>query len=289
MNCFSTRPVALPVVDSSQSWFKRVTATGKGYVNLYKTGIKNVWKNQKECRELKKSWNFKNIKELSQYVVDNAFAQDSSKLIDGEARDLLKPAPNHITRAQYMLLLRTKRDILKLPFFAVIFAVFFETTPLLVLLFPRLTPVTCYTPSAIKNQTESREKHIKKFKTLETSGSSESKRYAARSVFELSRNELNALAIFTEKLWLPPLFYTQKHLQMVINSYLVEIRCDNILLGRFGGVQQLDDYETAGACLARGISIENKAPAEQKKCLENWITSFTENRYDAGFILKGLE
>lgn len=282
----------MPVVDASLPWFKRVTATGKGYVNLYKTGIKNVWKNQKECRELKKSWNFRSIHELSQYVVDNAFAQDSSKLIDGEARDALEPAPNHITRAQYMLLLRTKRDVLKLPFFAVIFAVFFETTPLLVLLFPRLTPVTCYTPSAIKKQADNQENLIQKFAFIEDSESSAlsgSKQMAARSVFELSRNELNALAKFTGKLWLPSLLYTRKHLQKVINNYLLEIRCDNILLGRFGGVQQLDDYETSGACLARGISIKNKTPAEQRIVLEKWISTFTENRYDAGFILKGLE
>lgn len=137
----TTRPLPLDVPEpphdlawpSSRSlnpmnWsFKYLFALGKGYLNLFKTGLKNVWKNWKMANQIQTRIGTKKPHEI----------QDCAIWID-------QP---RITYNELELIRRTKRDIRKLPPFALIFAICGEFTPLVILaLGSGVLPGTCVIP-----------------------------------------------------------------------------------------------------------------------------------------------
>ncbi|ANB12332.1 hypothetical protein AWJ20_582 [Sugiyamaella lignohabitans] len=290
----------------------KILASGKRFVKLYKSGITNVYKNHKTCRALKMKYKFKNLPELTKYIIDSGFAQDvqsKTKSIEKEPVKPLSVSETHITRSEYMILQRTARDIRKVPLFAVVFAVFFETTPLLLMLFPKLAPSTCMSPSYIEKEIKKTEDKIISLKpstsntstlTENTTGTTESTADAestisnldldkmySRSVYMLSRAELeslsSALVFPTSSIPLQKL-YSDTKLRLLIKAQIDEIRADNILLSRFGSTRALDSRELRLACHARGVSITGKTDDELRTKLLLWMTTFADKNYDAGYF-----
>ena len=149
MNAPTTLPIEVETSrQSGVSGTRHYLNMGKSILKLYKTGIVNVWRNYKTTKLLREKYNITSLKALTQYVLDSSFSQFmKEEKNDGSGNVLLMiPSENHFSRADYQLLLRTSRDLKKLPLFVIIFAVFFETSPLLILLFPKISPGTCVLP-----------------------------------------------------------------------------------------------------------------------------------------------
>jgi len=124
----STRPAPLDLValdrrdDGSVTLQGRVTYwfhLGKAYLKFYKTGLKNIWTNYKEVREIKA--------QLGPYTLNQAAKYGGQSITSDPQRKV--PI---ITRRQYQLCLRTHHDLGKLAPFCLILLICGEFTPLVV-------------------------------------------------------------------------------------------------------------------------------------------------------------
>lgn len=289
MNAPTTLPIEVETSrQSGVSGTRHYLNMGKSILKLYKTGIVNVWRNYKTTKLLREKYNITSLKALTQYVLDSSFSQFmKEEKNDGSGNVLLMiPSENHFSRADYQLLLRTSRDLKKLPLFVIIFAVFFETSPLLILLFPKISPGTCVLPYHSKKELKDVNMAIRELKQI--SGSNEEKDLF-RSVHGLSDAELRLLAralfrtSFIPTNWLPR--WTLKN-QLL--NYVDQIRADDILISRFGSVWALDDQELVLACLNRAISVEGKSNNQLRADLFLFITNFHQAKYDSGFFFHDI-
>lgn len=286
-------PTTLPIdVDTTRnpsvSTFRHYLNLGKGFVRLYKSGIANVWRDRRNRKELMAKYKISNSHALTQYILDRSFAQSIERSKDGDPRpEPAVPQEDHITRSEYQLILRNGPDFLKLPFFAVIFAIFFETTPLLVLLFPRITPSTCVLPYQTKKdiaRANSAIKDLEKFRKEEPSLQD-----LAASVHRLSKDELHALGnVFLYNRLVPAKLVPASILRNLITRHLDRVNADNILLSRFGSVWTLNDDEVVRACIARAIPTVNKTQTQMRADLLLWMSNYMQGRYDAGFYFHQL-
>lgn len=120
----STRPppLELPDPSQSQSKFGHYFSVGKAYMTFYKTGLKAIFTNRR----------------LLASVAPPPGIGDSSR------------SNTWPTRAVVHLRARTRHDLARLPVFALLLLVCGELTPLLVILFPKLTPLTCRIPRQVE-------------------------------------------------------------------------------------------------------------------------------------------
>lgn len=137
----STRPIPLHLPEpphplawpSSKSlnptqWnFTYLFGVGKAYLNLYKTGFKNVWYNWKTMRQIQA----------------RIGSRKSNDLILGA----IAVSARRVTFNEFELVLRTQRDLKKLLPFGLVLAICGEFTPLVVLaLGSGVVPGTCVIP-----------------------------------------------------------------------------------------------------------------------------------------------
>lgn len=317
LNALTTLPysVQIPPKDPSVSAFKRLTAIGKEYVKLYKNGILNVWKNHRESTAILKKLSAKNTEELIQSVLEkssierivrniesassasSASSSSSNDSVSGskdmaateKTVEIQIPSDGNLTRSQYQLLLRTPVDFYKLPLFSLIFAIFFETTPLLVLAVPHIVPSTCLLPRQQASAIVSNNRKILALKELykdpDTTGNVT--KYLSRSVYYLSDDELKAVAkaVNLYSTLIPLSVIPRSYMENSLTAYIEKIRCDDILIGYYGGVWGLSPVELVRACQARAISTEGISDQELRLNLFFWITNFSQGKFDAGFFL----
>ena len=135
---------SIPITERAKHLYR----IGRAYGRFYKIGFKNIWHNYKAMREIKKK-----LGPLSIY--------------EGVFRS--KPnSPNAISRHDLHLYLRTQHDLRKLLPFSLIFIVFGEWTPLIIMIFgSAVTPYTCRIP---QQQAADLAKAIKKSSAFEREG-----------------------------------------------------------------------------------------------------------------------
>lgn len=109
-------------------------ACGKAFWRFYKTGIKNIWANRKL------------VKTVSARL---------KKPQNSRAHDLLQMGA---TRAEYHLLKRSRAELLRVPVFALLLAIFGEWLPLLVIFLTPLIPYNCRIPRQIEKQLAKRQR-----------------------------------------------------------------------------------------------------------------------------------
>lgn len=270
--------------DEGQGTPKYIYKLGKQTVLLYKNGIKSVWKNYRQSKNFMKENGIMNTQALIRHVQDTAYAQSLKN--SNNSNGLIKPSENHITRAQYQRILRSMIDFPKLPLFAVIFGIFFEFTPLIVAIFPRITPSTCVLPFQQRRDLNNVNKKIISLKEIgKDNNNGDDEKTSAASVHQLTRPQLNALAgVFFYRQVLPSFIYPSGILKNKIKSHIDRVKTDDILLSRYGSVAALSTEELHSACLDRAIPIQDKSDTQLKADLLLWMVNMTEGKYDAGFF-----
>ena len=116
-------PEKLPYLPKYKYYFR----VGKAYAIFYKTGLKAIWTNYKLARALP----------------DQIFSSGQVKLHQAVLDGLL-------SRADFQLIRRTRRDVKKVPLFALIWLICGEFTPLVVLFFTGAVPPTIWIPKQIQ-------------------------------------------------------------------------------------------------------------------------------------------
>ncbi|KAI1643675.1 uncharacterized protein F4817DRAFT_247130 [Daldinia loculata] len=240
----STRPPPLdtPTRDPSSSIFIYFYHLGKAYMTFYKTGLRAI---------------FTNRKLLSQSPT---------------ASTPSPPIPSSIsfpTRSDVLLRRRVRHDLSRLPIFGVLLIVCGELTPLVVLLFPRLTPLTCRIPKqadALRRISEAR--RAASFRGL---------RYRPdplKGNEPASNGHVCRSLGLTSSLW-DKIGLDGPFAASLAQRAIARIAADDAMLREGGGVEALVDEEVVLACEDRGIDVLGKPVDEMRSRLEEWLRKTT--------------
>ncbi|KAI2631103.1 hypothetical protein GGS21DRAFT_523311 [Xylaria nigripes] len=226
----TTRPpqLDLPVRDASTGLFSHLLKLGKAYTAFYKAGLKAVFTNRRLLKDYLKTQ---------------------------------PPTPEFSTRAVLHLRDRVNHDFMRLPLFGIIAIICGELTPIVVLLFPRLTPYTCRIPSqaaVIRRAAESRRRASFRALSFQVDKAPATDGHICRSLG------------LGSKLWDTAGFdvpfaaaRADKAVQRIVR--------DDVLIRGGGGVSVLVDDEVVIACEERGIDTLHKEARSLRELLGAWL------------------
>ncbi|KAK4224581.1 hypothetical protein QBC38DRAFT_15683 [Podospora fimiseda] len=207
-------PLNLPTRDPSTSTFKHYFSLGKAYLTFYKTGLKNI-------------------------------ISANRKLVNSN------PLPSS-SRATILLHKRYSHDIRRLPIFGVILLVCGEFTPLIVLLIPKLVPLTCRIPKQVDLLL--RKEHQQRQGVRENEG------------LEKER-KLGGLLGVTGFKWLPINMVEKK-----VKERIEWVRKDDGMIMSGGGVEKIGGEEEVKLALTeRGVNVLGREEKELREVLGRWF------------------
>ncbi|KAG7901976.1 hypothetical protein KL935_001936 [Ogataea polymorpha] len=240
----------------------------KNYLRFFKEGMGSVWTNYKDLRS--------EIYSRNLFLVVNGLA--ANDLATGDAKDQKLYVKNStvpqvvdelatavsclensgsldlsreqikISRAQFQTMLRTRGDILKLPLFALLFALLEEFSLPLYYIFPSLMPFTCVFPAFMKSYYGKSIKAQRKLKELRKGRGFDE--IAVQNPFTMTEEELRSVCDLI-KVGTP--FSSVGRLRIQLLQKYKELIVDTHLLLRDGGVDKLDRLELFFTCLDRGL------------------------------------
>jgi hypothetical protein len=228
----STRPARLdppegPIKDEAGAITLKNRASylfqlGKAYARFYKTGVKNIWSNYKEYRDLRRKFGGADIHDL--------------------VRHASTPA---ITRREFQLHLRTRHDLKKLIPFGLVFAICGEFTPLVIVaLGTVVVPYTCRIPKQVKQDLQkalSRTEDVERLSPRKSEvGITPALGYAhGVDPFGLSIRETPVLGPLLQRFWVEP----------KLKQRMDHIICDAKLINHEGGAARLEPEELYQFCV----------------------------------------
>ncbi|KAI1431903.1 hypothetical protein GGR50DRAFT_677191 [Xylaria sp. CBS 124048] len=222
----STRPPPLDLPDRSESTsrFSHLFKVGKAYTTFYKNGIFAILQNR--------------------------------RLLSAQS----PPTP---TRSTLHLRERVRHDITRLPLFAVMAIVCGELTPLIVLLFPRVTPYTCRIPAqTTKIYKSAQARRRASFRAL---AHQPSPLEPAVMDGHICRS-LGLGSALWDKAGFDVPFARSRAADAV--QFIMQ---DDALLRLGGGVSLLVDEEVVIACEMRGIDTLGQDLVDLRRVLEDWV------------------
>ncbi|KAI0849388.1 hypothetical protein F5Y00DRAFT_235589 [Daldinia vernicosa] len=233
----STRPppLDLPTRDPSSSIFTYFYHLGKAYMTFYKTGLRAIFTNRK------------------------LLSQSSTRL------PLVPDSISFPTRSDVLLRRRVRHDLSRLPIFGVLLIVCGELTPLVVLLFPRLTPLTCRIPKqadALRRISEAR--RAASFRGLLYRPD------PLKGSEPASNGHICRTLGLTSSLW-DKIGLDGPFAASLAQRAIARIAADDAMLREGGGVEVLVDEEVVLACEDRGIDVLGKPIDELRSRLEEWL------------------
>lgn len=266
-------PLSVPSRQPHQNYFSYLWAAGRAYLTFYKTGIANVRQTARIAKKLREK------------------ASQSPSQGEGIASVL--------TRAEWQIVRRSRRDMFRLPAFALLLLVFGEWTPLLVVWMTGVVPEACRVPAQVKKELEKAERrrrererrlaldaprliHADRQLGVGQSASNYSTHPRILDVEEVKKLDLFRLLAVSGRLdahsgiWdrlfvRPP----KALLRWSVERRLKYLKKDDSLIERDGGYQGLGREELQRACVERGIDVLGKSEADLRRSLAMW---FTEKR-----------
>ncbi len=238
MNAPTTLPpkLEIPPRNENEGTFKRLFHIGRGYWMFYKDGVTNIWRNRKEAAKVQQ------IKNASQY-----------------------------SRAEFQLIRRTKKDFRKLPVFGLVLAVFGEFTPLIVLLFPVLTPSACYLPRQVNSmRRKSQERRDNSFETIQDFAG----KRLGLNIASMPRKYIlhcsNSLGLHSR--FIPEFFLPVEWLKHRVDTYVTGyVSTDDRLILKHGGPSAMDKTELEVSLSERGLNTLNKTQSQMRSDLNLWL------------------
>ena len=175
-----------------------------------------------------------------------------------------------ISRAEYHLLKRTVADLSRAPLFALIFLIFSEYTPLVVVAFSSAVPRTLWIPKQVQKAREKQRKRRDEAKaTWQENGLTEIPQPLTERETALSIGRM--LGVYPA-LW--DRFPSRRLVGSVrsrIQRRLQELEADDMAIERDGGVWELEEQELRMAVEARGLDEMDKDVEELRQVLESWL------------------
>lgn len=245
-------PLEIPPRQPDDSTFRHLFKLGKAYLGFYKEGFKSVFANRK--------------------LVNGKVAL----LAPTDRPSVFKPhhVPASFSRADWILLWRTRHDVSRLPLFGLTFLLFEEFTPLIAYFVEGIMPLTCrlpqHTAKSRKQAVERRQYALEELKRKSPEGVATAS--AAQSHILRS---LNLVSSFWDRIGLvPPGLW-----QLKGRSQMGYLEADDRLLRKEGKLAQLSEDELLLACVDRGIDVDVTAQLasglnyheERRRLLGQWL------------------
>lgn len=187
-----------------------------------------------------------------------------------------------VTRAEYQLVLRSYRDMLRLPGFAFLVLAMGEWLPLIAIWITPVVPVPCRIPGQIRRELEKLER--RRQIRLQRLG----RTYTAAELF--GDADTDAEGVDVEKLPLPALLHFSAQLgchssvwdmlfltppavllRWSVGRRLRYLEKDDAMIRRDGGVKGLSGEEVRVACVERGIDTLGRKEEELRRELDSWF------------------
>ncbi|OTA53219.1 hypothetical protein K449DRAFT_390520 [Hypoxylon sp. EC38] len=242
----STRPppLELPTREPGSSLFSYLFRLGKAYTSFYKTGLRAIFVNRR------------------------LLSHSPSASPPSSSLSPTTPTSTFPTRSDILLRARVWHDLSRLPLFGLLVLICGELTPLVVLIFPRLTPYTCRIPKqsdALRRSTEAR--RAASFRALQYQLPSDGAPPPPDSVIDghICRS-LGLTSPLWDKIGLDGPFAGTRARRAV-----QRIAADDAMIREGGGVGALVDDEVVLACEDRGIDVLGKSVDELRSRLEEWV------------------
>lgn len=238
-------PLVLPSRSSSQSAPSYYFSLGRAYLSFYKTGLKAVYGNYKASRALR------------------ARLPSSTTPETALERGLL-------SRGEWLLLLRSRHDVAKIPLFALVFMICGEFTPLVVIFLGGVVPRTCVVPKQVVSAREkAEERRGRSFRE----GTIQSQK-APSIIQELRTGEIlhigRSLGLYSA-LW----DRVGKVPVGIVKGRVVKrakyLDLDDMAIERDGGVGQMEMEEVRIAMDERGLDVLGKNDAHLRSVLRSWL------------------
>ncbi|KAI1087085.1 hypothetical protein F5B19DRAFT_476813 [Rostrohypoxylon terebratum] len=223
------QPLELPVRDPTTSTLSYWYHYGKAYTTFYKAGLRAIFTN----------------------------------------RTLLSQSPTSApeTRSTHLLRERVRHDLSRIPAFALMLLLCGELTPLIVLVFPHITPYTCRIPKQVDAMRRR----------------AEARRTASRAALQrtpflrnLAKRGMKGSGHICRSLGLTSAVWDRVGLDSPFSRAVAEravarLVDDDAMLREGGGVGYLLDEEVVLACEDRGIYVRERPVAELRSELEEWL------------------
>lgn len=245
-------PLSLPERKPDQSFFPGYAfSLGKAYLTFYKTGVKAIWVNFKACRP------------IQSHINDKYKSSVSAAIEDG-----------YLNREKFQLLQRNSFDLKRVPVFALVFLVFGEFTPLVVIGVPGIVPYVCRIPRQINGG----RKKLEERRSISFRNLTEIPGPEAAKVEKLDRMQLLHTSWslgLSSAIWdylggqlpgLPTSILRKKVANRV--TYLMN---DDALIRNSGGVEEMDTEEVRWALVERGVDILEKKDEGLRGLLQSWL------------------
>ncbi|KAF2000475.1 hypothetical protein P154DRAFT_411181, partial [Amniculicola lignicola CBS 123094] len=274
-------PLEVPARRPDQSYASWLWGAGRTYIQFYKTGIKRV----RSTAKLAKTW---------RTAMKEASAKSPSTSPSGqEGSSILSPRESAITRAQWQVILRSRKDMLRLPVFGILLLVMGEWLPFLVIWLTPVVPESCRIPAQVereqtKKETRRRERErrlaldahrlLARDRKVGTGQAAQAipspqavqlddvKRLDLLSLLTLS-TKLDTHSKFWDFLFITP---PKGVLRWGLQRQLSYLHKDDALIQRDGGWQGLGKEEVQRACVERGFDVLGKSEGDMRKALAGW-------------------
>ncbi|KAL8721340.1 MAG: hypothetical protein Q9225_001952 [Loekoesia sp. 1 TL-2023] len=244
-------PLTLPASEPNLSGTEKLKffyRTGKAYLSFYKSGIKAIYQNYKTLRQLRPR--IPRGKSLEQALRDGA-----------------------LTRAEYHLVKRTRRDVSRIPLFGLVLAICGEFTPLVVIFLglSGVVPRTCHIPRQIdgarkKLEARRRESFRQGTVTVREIGKLEDVQKLPKPILAHVGRSLGLYSSLWDRIGLAPTVLLPWRIQKAVDR----IDVDDFAIERDGGMKNLSEEELKLAAEERGIDVVGKPIGEIRSVLAKW-------------------
>lgn len=259
-------PLSIPERKPDQSFPGYAFSLGKAYLTFYKTGVKAIWANYKAARPIQSHINDKYKSSITAAI-----------------------KAGYLDREKFQLLKRNSFDIKRVPIFALVFIVFGEFTPLIVVGVPAVVPVVCRIPKQINGD----RKKLEKRRSISFRNLTEIPVAAAAEVEKLGRMQLLHTSWslgLSSPIWdylggqLPGL--PTGVLRKKVATRVEYLKNDDVLIKNSGGVEEMDVEEVRWALLERGVDILDKKDGELKELLQKWLDATEQEPRERLFLTR---
>ncbi len=241
-----TKEPNLPATQKLKFYYQ----TGKAYLTFYKTGVKALWQNYKALRQLR------------------------LRIPRGQSAEQALRA-GLLSRAEYHLIRRTKRDVSRVPIFGLILAICGEFTPIVVL-FLGLTgavPRICHIPRQIdgaREKAEARRRESFREGTVSSAegiGKVKDMQGLPRPIMRHVARSLGLYSPLWDRIGVTPTIMLPARIQKAVER----IEVDDSVIEKEGGVQHLSEEELKLAAEERGLDVVGRPRGEVGSVLGRWI------------------
>ena len=267
-------PLDVSKRSSGQGVVSYLLQCGKAYTAFYKEGIRRVWRNHKLAQQVSSK--------LRSVARNTNGAARLSNIITSAGVVSLPP----LSRAEWQVMRRSRKDILRLPGFSLLVLLLGEWIPLIAPWITPVVPIPCRIPSQVRKELESLERRRRErirslgmvYALPDTRPQPAAGKTSESTVLEIEQLNVPTLQKLSAQLSAHSAIWDLLHLdpptsllRWSVGRHLQYLDVDDAMIRRDGGVTALNAEEVRLACIERGFDTLGKTEKNLRRALAEWF------------------